>query len=113
MQNESIDISIHQISVAAYAIKRKGAWFTTRDVAASAKGRLNPRTVRRHLLRLVDIGLLERRRAFGGCRYTLVEFERLDTRARAYLDRLTLIRETFDQRKRSSMLSGIVGMLPI
>jgi hypothetical protein len=63
--------------------------------AAHGKRRENvdPRTVRRHLSRLTKLGILERRRAFGGARYRRVD--RLDDRAIAYIRRLEAVRETF------------------
>ena len=110
MEQESAAISLHQIAICSYAINREGRWFTSTMVAAS-KANISPRTIRRHLRRLVEVGILERRKAFGGCRYRVLPVEGMNERAKNYLDRLSALWETFERRRRRSVLSSIVGMM--
>jgi len=83
-------VSLHELHVHAFVIEAKG-WFTSRDVVTATN--MAPRTVRRHLRRFVDLGLLARVRAFGGCRYkrTLVPGDH----AVDYLAELEAVRESF------------------
>jgi DNA-binding transcriptional ArsR family regulator len=109
---ESALISPHQVAVCSFAIKH-GGWFTTRALVTRMK--ISDRTARLHLKRLTDLGVLERRKLFGGCRYRVRPEADMDERAKAYLLRLTSIRETLDRRRRSigSTLASVVTMFAI
>ena len=60
---------IGKSQVKIYVFASRGDWFTACE--AARKTGINPRTVRWHLLRLTQIGVLERRTSFGGCRYRM------------------------------------------
>ncbi len=97
---ESVQISLHQLHVCAFAFAAKG-WFTSRELAT--KTHVCSRTVRRHLHRLTALGVLECRSAFGGSRYRRKDV--LDERAIAYVQRLWVARETFERR--GAILDGL------
>jgi DNA-binding transcriptional ArsR family regulator len=111
---ENALISKHLVLVCAFAGNAPGnGWFTTRE--AAEKMGIKERTVRHHLKRLVDVGLIERVRVFGGCRYKQREADYLDPKALAYLKRLDEVRQTFE-RKRGGLrmkLTSIAAMLAI
>jgi DNA-binding transcriptional ArsR family regulator len=84
--------------VCAFAGNAPGnGWFTTRD--AAAKLSMSERTVRHHLKRLVDVGLIERVRVFGGARYKRRDEDYLDPSAKAYLKRLDEVRRTLERKR--------------
>jgi predicted transcriptional regulator len=109
---ESRAISLHQIAVCDFAFKRKG-WFTSGDLASKTKMKL--RTAQLHLKRLTDLGILERRKAFGGCRYHVRPEAEMDSRAMDYLKRLGDLYETFGRKRRSlsSTLSSVAAMFAL
>ena len=106
---ESLAISLHQILVCNFAFN--AGWFTTAQ--AASKTRVPARTVRRHLVRLVKLGILEKRTAFGGCRYHKRDESEMDDRAIAYVQRLTSIRETFERKpgKIRTTLASLAGLV--
>jgi DNA-binding transcriptional ArsR family regulator len=107
-------ISHHLVLVCSYAGSAPGnGWFTTRQ--AADKLGIKERTVRHHLKRLVDVGLIERVRVFGGARYHRLDADHLDPPAKAYLKRLDAVRITFE-RKRGGLrmkLTSFASMLAI
>jgi DNA-binding transcriptional ArsR family regulator len=106
--------SQHLILILAYAFDPPGnGWFTTK--AAAAKLNIKERTVRHHLRRLVDAGVLEKRTVFGGTYYKRLEEDYLSPSAMTYLRRLGAIREVFEKKpgKLRMKLTSIVAMLAI
>jgi predicted transcriptional regulator len=111
---ESRVISQHQVLIVAFAVSAPGnGWFTTR--AAADKMRIPPRTVRHHLRRLVELGVLERVRVFGGCRYHVRAEVDMDERAMDYLRRLSEVRKTFERKpgRLRTTLASFAGMRAI
>ena len=111
---ESRVISQHQVLIVAFAFSAPGnGWLTTR--AAADKMRIPARTVRHHLRRLVELGVLEKVTVFGGCRYHVRAESDMDARAMDYLRRLGEVRKTFERKpgRLRTTLASFAGMLAI
>ena len=94
-------ISQSQIRIYEWASAR-GDWFTAREMATGVQ--MAGRTARWHLMRLTYLGVLERRKAFGGCRYRLAPH--LGDDATTFLAELEAIRETFAKQRKERPTIG-------
>lgn len=100
-------ISELELRVYEFARKARG-WFEAKDVARIT--RVKGRTVRLYLLRLTQLGVLERRRAVG-YRYRLVESHPGD-RADEHVRAIEAMRETFDKgRGRGGMAKKFIALI--
>ena len=112
---ESAAISQHEVLVCAFAFGVGGnGWFTARAVSSKVNN-VSPRTVRRHLKRLVDVGVLEKVTVFGGCRYHVRAEADMHARAMDYLRRLGEVRKAFEKKpgRIRTTLASFAGMLAI
>lgn len=87
---EHNEISEHQVKIFRFMQQHKG-WLTSQQVAEGAK--VAARTARQHLLRLVQLGLLDQAEVFPAHRYRLSS--KADKRNVAYLKRLEMACEVF------------------
>ena len=105
-------ISHHLVLVCAYVFNPGGnGWTTTKTIAV--KMGIPERTVRHHLKRLVDAGLVERVRMFGGARYHRRDDP--DPKAEAYLKRLDEVRRTLERKpgKLRMRLASVAAMFAL
>jgi predicted ArsR family transcriptional regulator len=87
---ETNEVSLHQLKVFDCVAAATG-WVTSKQVTDSVG--ISGRTVRAHLLKLVNLGLLDQAEVFPGHRYRLSAHA--EKRNKAYLQRLDKAREVF------------------
>jgi hypothetical protein len=93
---ESSAISVHQLKICAFALG-EADWFSTKEAALAAN--TAARTTRRHLTRLFELGILERRKLFEGWRWRRRDARTYDARAKAYYQRLDELLKTYEKER--------------
>ena len=86
-------ISLHELLVFAAFSRAKGKWLTNMELADELAPRVQPRTVRHHVKRLADKGIVTQAPVFPSHRFQLAE--RVPQRGTSYLDRLHKAAEVF------------------
>lgn len=87
---ESNEISRHEVGIFA-TLQQADTWLTSRQIATQAH--VAPRTARQHLLRFVQLNIIDVAEVFPGHRYRIPDDAA--KRNRGYLDRLERAADVF------------------
>lgn len=88
---ETNEVSMHQCRVFSALLSSAASWLTSREVASKAE--VAQRTARAHLLKLVNLGIVDQAEVFPAHRYRLSS--KADKRNKTYFRRIEIAAKIF------------------